>query len=248
MRYGRPDIASAVDELRARGVHRMLVLPLYPQYSATTVASVFDALADELKQVRWLPDLRFVTHYHDHQGYLDALARSVREAWSRNGRGERLLFSFHGVPQRYFEAGDPYHCECRKTARLLAERLELSETQCFVSFQSRVGREAWLKPYTDKLLEEWGGKGVGRVDVLCPGFSADCLETLEEIAIQNDELFREAGGGGLHYIPALNDQPAHIANTGDWHDARQRLPGVGEQAEQERRRSAERARAAGARR
>ena len=256
MRYGSPAIATALDELRARGVRRLLVLPMYPQYSATTVASVFDALADELRRVRWLPDLRFVSHYHDHDGYLDALAESVREDWQRNGRGERLLLSFHGIPQRYFAAGDPYHCECHKTARLLAKRLDLGTDQCFVSFQSRVGREAWLKPYTDKLLEEWGAAGVGRVDVLCPGFSADCLETLEEIALQNDELFREAGGGGLHYIPALNDRPSHVAaladlvmsNTSGWHDTPVRRAGESEDAAREGRRRLERARALGAKR
>ena len=256
MRYGRPAIASALDELRSQGVRRLLVLPLYPQYSATTVASVFDALADELKRVRWLPELRFITHYHDHAGYIDALAASVREDWQRNGRGERLLFSFHGIPQRYFDAGDPYHCECLKTARLVAERLELASGDWHLSFQSRVGREAWLKPYTDKLLEQWGEQKVGRVDVLCPGFSADCLETLEEIALQNDELYREAGGGGVHYIAALNDRPSHIAaladlvlaNTAGWHDAPVRMPGSSDAAARERELSAERARAVGARR
>ena len=254
MRYGNPSIGAALEQLRAARVRRLLVLPLYPQYSATTVGSVFDALADELRKVRWLPELRFITHYHDHPGYIDALVASVREAWHRNGRGERLLFSFHGIPQRYFKAGDPYHCECQKTARLVAERLELADGDWQLGFQSRVGREPWLKPYTDKLLEEWGAQKVGRVDVLCPGFSADCLETLEEIALQNDELFRERGGGGLHYIGALNDRPDHIealaelvhANTIGWRDAVSRIPGSGEAASQEHTLSTERARAAGA--
>lgn len=256
MRYGNPSIASALEELRAARVRRLLVLPMYPQYSATTVASVFDALADDLKKVRWLPELRFLTHYHDHPGYIDALVASVREAWYRNGRGERLLFSFHGIPQRYFKAGDPYHCECHKTARMVVERLELDDDAWALAFQSRVGREPWLKPYTDKLLEEWGRKGVGRIDVICPGFSADCLETLEEIALQNDELYREAGGGGIQYIDALNDRADHVsaladlveANCVGWASPLTRTPGESDEARAEHAQQLERARAAGAKR
>jgi len=211
MRYGNPSIASALEELRAANVRRLLVLPLYPQYSATTTASVFDALADCLKKRRWMPELRFITNYHDEGGYIDALAASVREFWAANGRGEHLVMSFHGVPQSYLRAGDPYHCHCQKTARLLADALFLKPEEWSISFQSRVGREEWLRPYTDERLVELAKAGVGRLDVVCPGFSADCLETLEEIAMQNAELFVESGGQSLHYIPALNARRDHMS-------------------------------------
>lgn len=210
MRYGRPSIASALHKLKAAGVRRLVVLPLYPQYSASTTASTFDAISAELMRWRWLPELRFVSHYHDEPAYIAALAASVRDYWQQYGRGERLLVSFHGLPQKYLDKGDPYHCQCHKTARLLAEALQLPAAQCKVAFQSRVGREPWLKPYTDELLAEWGRAGAGTVDVICPGFSADCLETLEEIAMQNAEFFVQAGGKQLRYIPALNERPDHI--------------------------------------
>ncbi len=210
MRYGRPGIADALLSLKRAGVTRLLILPLYPQYSATTTGSTFDAVSAALTRWRWLPDLRFVASYHDDPGYIAALAASVREYWQQQGRSERLLFSFHGLPQRYLERGDPYHCQCHKTARLLASDLGLDHAHWRVAFQSRVGREPWLKPYTDELLKEWGAAGLGKVDVLCPGFSADCLETLEEIAMQNKEFFEQAGGGELRYIPALNTRADHI--------------------------------------
>lgn len=211
MRYGRPSIADAMESLRRANVRRLLVLPLYPQYSATTTGSVFDALADYLKRRRWMPELRFITGYHDDGGYIDALAASIREFWAGNGRGDHLLMSFHGLPRRYLTAGDPYHCQCHKTARLLADALHLKDGEWAVSFQSRVGREEWLRPYTDERLVELAGAGIKRVDVVCPGFSADCLETLEEIAMQNAELFVESGGGSLAYIPALNARPDHLS-------------------------------------
>lgn len=210
MRYGNPSIASALEELRQARARRILVLPLYPQYSATTTASTFDALAEVLKTWRWVPELRFVNHYHDDPGYIDAMAERVREHWDAHGRGQRLILSFHGLPRRYLLAGDPYHCQCHKSARLLAERLGLSEDEWQVSFQSRFGREEWLRPYTDHVMQELPGRGVRSVDVFCPGFSADCLETLEEIAQQNRDFFLDAGGEQFHYIPALNDMPAHI--------------------------------------
>jgi ferrochelatase len=215
MRYGQPSIAAALEELRAAGVRRLLVLPLYPQYSATTTGSTFDAVAATLGSWRWLPELRFVTHYHDDPGYLDALAQSVREAWTTHGEPDRVLCSFHGLPRRYLAAGDPYHCECQKTARLLAERLGLAPGRWAVSFQSRVGREEWLKPYTDHLLKEWGAGGVAKVQVICPGFSADCLETLEEIDQQNRGFFLQAGGSAFHYVPALNERADHIRALAD---------------------------------
>lgn len=210
MRYGNPSIASALERLRQAQVRRLLVLPLYPQYSGSTTGSTFDAVAETLKTWRWIPELRMVTQYHDEPGYVAALVGSIRDYWQEHGRGERLLFSFHGLPKRFLLAGDPYHCECQKTGRLVAEALGLSEDQWRVAFQSRFGREEWLKPYADATLREWGAKGTGRVDVICPGFSADCLETLEEIDIQNRQLFLNAGGHDYHYIPALNARPEHV--------------------------------------
>ena len=214
MRYGHPSLAAALAELRAAGAQRLLVLPLYPQYSATTVASTFDAVTAELRTWRWLPELRVITHYHDDPGYLDALAASIRTARAERP-GERLLFSFHGLPKRNLLAGDPYHCQCLKTARRVAERLELQAEQWAVAFQSRFGRAEWLQPYTDALLAEWAKAGVKSVDVICPGFAADCLETLEEIAIENRQAFLDAGGERYRYIPALNDAPAHIDALAD---------------------------------
>ena len=210
MRYGNPSIRDGLERLRTAGVRRVLVLPLYPQYSATTTGSTFDAISDVLRTWRWLPELRFISHYHDHPLYIRALALSIRSFWQEHGPAERLLFSFHGIPKRYFDAGDPYYCECQKTARLVAEELELPQDRWAVAFQSRLGREEWLTPYADHLIREWASTGTSSLEVLCPGFSADCLETLEEMAIQNRELFLSAGGSSFHYIPALNDDPHHI--------------------------------------
>jgi len=210
MRYGQPSIAAGLQRLRELNARRVLILPLYPQYSAATTASTFDAVAEVYKGQRWLPELRMVMHYHDHPGYIAALAQSVRAHWRQHGRGGKLLFSFHGIPQDYFESGDPYPCECRKTARLLAEALELGEGQWALAFQSRFGPRAWVQPYTDATLREWAEQGCKRVDVICPGFAADCLETLEEIEMQNRALFLAAGGEEFHYIPALNDSDVHI--------------------------------------
>jgi protoporphyrin/coproporphyrin ferrochelatase len=210
MRYGQPSVATALEELRRASVRRLLVLPLYPQYSATTTASTFDAVADQLKSWRWLPEIRFITHYHDEPGYIRALSRSIGESWEAQGRSQRLLFSFHGIPKRYFLDGDPYHCQCQKTARLVAEELGLRDGEWTVSFQSRFGPQEWLTPYTDHTLRDWAKDGAGSVDVVCPGFSADCLETLEEIAQLNREVFLSAGGQRYTYIPALNDGVEHI--------------------------------------
>ncbi len=211
MTYGEPSIAGAIERLRLARARRILVMPLYPQYSGTTTASVFDAVTRHLQGVRWVPEMRFVNQYHDDAGYIEALASSVREAWAQDGRGDHLLMSFHGVPRYTLDRGDPYHCHCQKTGRLLAEALQLGEGDWTLSFQSRVGREEWLKPYTDETVTALGERGVGRLDVICPGFSTDCLETLEEIAMQNAEFFTEAGGGSLHYIPALNARDDHVA-------------------------------------
>ena len=210
MRYGAPSIPEALHALREAGAARIAVLPLYPQYSGATGGSTFDAVARALSGWRRVPALRFVDHYHDDPGYIDALAASIEAAWSEGGRPDRLLFSFHGLPRRYLDAGDPYHCECHKTARLVVQKLNLDPDRWHVAFQSRVGREEWLRPYTDETLIEWGRERLERVDVVCPGFSADCLETLEEIGIRGRESFVAAGGGQLRYIPALNAGEAHI--------------------------------------
>ncbi|SFM56498.1 ferrochelatase [Marinobacter zhejiangensis] len=210
MRYGNPSIASALDDLQAQGVRRLVVLPLYPQYSASTSASTFDALSRDYRQRRWLPDLRFISHYPDYPPYIEAMASQIEAFWAANGRSNMLLLSYHGVPLKYLHRGDPYHCECHKTSRLLAERLGLGADQYMTTFQSRFGREPWLQPYTDETLKSLPAKGVKSVDVFCPGFSADCLETIEEIDEENREYFLEAGGDSFAYIPALNSEPAHI--------------------------------------
>lgn len=211
MSYGEPSLRSALDELHAAGVRRLVVLPLYPQYSGTTTASVFDAVTGLLSERRWVPELRFINHYHDSPGYVAAVASSIREHWDSNKRGDKLLFSFHGVPKQTLLDGDPYHCQCLKTARLVAASLDLADDDWVVTFQSRVGRAEWLRPYTDQYIEELGKAGVRELDVVCPGFAADCLETVEEIAMQNAEIFTAAGGKSLNYIPALNARDDHIA-------------------------------------
>ena len=210
MRYGEPSIAAGLQALREAGARRILVLPLYPQYSATTTASTLDAVTRELQQWRWVPELRFVNHYHDHPAYIRALTNSIQTAWQATGRPDKLLFSFHGLPQRYLHAGDPYFCECHKTARLVAEQLQLDATAWETTFQSRFGPEPWLQPYTDHTLEKLAKQGTQHVQVICPGFAADCLETLEEINLQNRAIFLTAGGKTFHYIPALNTEPSHI--------------------------------------
>lgn len=210
MRYGNPSIASALERLREANARRVLVLPLYPQYSCSTTASTFDAVAAALKGWRWIPELRFVNQYADETGYIEALAASIREAWAEGEPAEKLLFSFHGTPKRFHTTGDPYYCQCHKTARLVAERLGLAEDRWQLTFQSIFGREEWLKPYTIETLRELGAAGTKSVDVVCPGFSADCLETIEEIAVENRDAFLEAGGERFRYIPALNDRSDHI--------------------------------------
>ncbi|MES9868799.1 MAG: ferrochelatase [Sedimenticola sp.] len=210
MRYGNPSIAEGLESLRKANARRIIVLPLYPQYSATTTASTLDAVSDVLKTWRWLPELRFISHYQDHPGYIGALAESVREYWQQHGEPDRLLISFHGIPQDYADAGDPYPEECSTTAQLLADNLGLEAERWSMTFQSRLGRKEWLKPYTDKTLKQWGSEGTGKVHVICPGFSADCLETIEEIGQENRDYFVQAGGGEYRYIPALNDRKDHI--------------------------------------
>jgi len=210
MRYGNPSIAAGLDQLRQANANKVLVLPLYPQYSAATTASIFDAVTAELQNWRRIPDLRFINRYQDHPAYIRALANSVRAAWETQAQPERLLMSFHGIPQAYADGGDPYPEECRATASLLAAELGLAEDRWAISFQSRMGRKAWIQPYTDKTLKAWGKEGVKSVHVICPGFAADCLETLEEIAVENRDYFLKAGGASYHYIPALNESADHI--------------------------------------
>ena len=210
MTYGNPSLKSGLLELRKAGVSRVLVLPLYPQFSAATTGSVFDRVADALASCRHLPELRMVKDYHDHPGYIAALADSVRTHWQRHGQAEKLVFSYHGLPQRFVELGDPYAVQCERTTRLLTAELGLSGPQWQHCYQSRFGREPWLQPYVDQWLEEQAKTGLKSVDLICPGFSADCLETLEEIAERGAHGFVEAGGERATYVPALNDNAAHI--------------------------------------
>ena len=210
MRYGSTSIASQLDALKADGVTRILVLPAYPQYSATSTASVLDAVSQWAQNTRAVPELRFVNHYHDHPDYISALAASVERYWKKNGLPDKLILSFHGIPERNLKLGDPYHCECLKTARLLAERLMLKENQVQVTFQSRLGRAQWLQPYTEATLIALAKAGTRKVHVLCPGFTSDCLETLEEINMEVRDAFMKAGGKDFHYIPCLNDDPEWI--------------------------------------
>ncbi len=211
MRYGNPGIPSVLNELQQAGVRRILVLPMYPQYAGPTTGSVCDAVFQWGQKIRHLPEFRFVTHYHDDTGYIKALASQVRQRWATHGRGSKLLLSFHGVPHRTLMRGDPYHCECHKTARLLASSLSLQPEEMIVTFQSRFGRARWLEPYTEPTLIGLAKKGVKRVDVMCPGFTSDCLETLEEIAQEAKAAFLAAGGTEFNYIPCLNDQHEWIS-------------------------------------
>jgi ferrochelatase len=211
MRYGDPSVPAVLEGLRAAGATRILVLPLYPQYAAATTASVSDSVAAWALRVRRVPELRLVAEYHDDAGYIGALVARLQAHWREHGRGQRLVLSFHGVPQRSLTLGDPYHCQCLKTARLLAEQLSVPREELLVTFQSRFGKAKWLEPYTEPTLRELAAQGVRSVDVMCPGFVADCLETLEEIAQEARDAFIEAGGERFRYVPCLNDDPAWLA-------------------------------------
>ncbi|MDO9072557.1 MAG: ferrochelatase [Rubrivivax sp.] len=215
MRYGNPSVASVMDQLRAEGATRVLVLPLYPQYAAATTASVGDAVMRWALRARRVPELRFVGEYHDHPGYIEALAQRLEAHWAEQGRAEKLVLSFHGVPERSLTLGDPYHCQCHVTARLLGTRLGLTKEQMVVTFQSRFGKAKWLEPYTEPTLIAMAQNGVKRVDVTCPGFVADCLETLEEIAQEAREAFLEAGGEQFSYVPCVNDSPVFVRALAD---------------------------------
>jgi len=206
MRYGHPSIPDVLGAMRRQNCDRILVVPLYPQYAASTTATALDAVGVAFAKMRNQPALRSVRHFHDDPGYIRALAQSVNDYWVKHGRPEVLVMSFHGLPRFTLDQGDPYHCECQKTARLLAAALNLTPEHCKVTFQSRFGRAKWLEPYTVNVMKELGAKKTARVDVMCPGFISDCLETLEEIALENKAVFLNAGGGEFHYIPCLNER------------------------------------------
>jgi len=209
MRYGSPSIASGIEALLAKGATKVLVLPLFPQYSGATGGSTWDAVAQDLERRRTLPDVRFIGHYHDDPGYIAALADSIARYQAEHGKPDKLLFSYHGIPKRYCTQGDPYEQQCKATTALVAQQLGLDEADYMLVFQSRFGREEWLNPYTDETLKSLPAKGVQSVQVICPGFSADCLETIEEIGEENREYFLEAGGKRYEYIPCLNSEDAH---------------------------------------
>jgi|TARA_Y100001970_G_scaffold84914_2_gene107097 ferrochelatase len=205
MRYGSPSIKEAMDIFKKEKISKILVFPLYPQAGSPTTSSTFDAVTDYLRNISWMPDLRFVSGYHDHNAYISALVRSVKNSFSEHGRPDKLIFSFHGMPYRYLEKGDPYYCFCHKTARLTAEKLDLDEYSYDIAFQSRFGSDKWLEPYIDRLLVNEANNGTKYIQVISPGFAVDCLETLEEISIQYRELFISNGGKRFEYIPCLND-------------------------------------------
>jgi len=209
MRYGNPSVDRGIKALQNKGVREIVVIPLYPQYSGSTNGSTFDAVAKTLSTFRWVPKLHFVDSYYQYDSYLSAIAESIRQHWQVNGQAQKLLMSFHGVPQKYISKGDPYQAQCTKTANRVAALLGLSEDQWMLVFQSRFGAEEWLQPYCDQTLKSLPAQGIKSVDIICPGFSADCLETLEEIEGENKEYFISAGGEQYSYIPCLNDSPAH---------------------------------------
>jgi len=215
MLYGEPTVPQALARLREAGAQRILVVPLFPQYCGSTTGAVYDQVSHELRRWRWLPELRFIAEFHDDPGYIEALRASVTQHWQSRGRTGHLLMSFHGIPERYFHQGDPYFCKCQKTARLLADELLLREDEWSVSFQSRFGPNGWLKPYTSSVLAEMPGRGIRDVTVVCPGFSVDCLETLEEIAIENRDVFMKSGGARYEYVPALNARLEHARFLAD---------------------------------
>ncbi|MGZ8213911.1 MAG: ferrochelatase [Methylosarcina sp.] len=209
MRYGEPSIKSRLSGFKSQGMEKLIVLPLYPQFSSTTTASVYDEMVNELKEWFHLPDIQFISDYHRHPRYIAAVAESIRQSWRDQGRNELLLMSFHGLPEVLTKWGDPYFYHCQETAALIAEQLGLNENEWLMVFQSRFGKAEWLKPYCAEILQNLPGRGVKKVDVVCPGFAVDCLETLEEIAMENKAIFINAGGFVYHYIPALNDSEAH---------------------------------------
>ena len=210
MRYGNPSIESAIKRLTEQNVRNIIVLPLYPQYSGATTGSTFDALAKSLTKLRWVPELHFIGGYRQSPSYIEASCASIRHHIKEQGEPDKFMFSYHGTPERYLKNGDPYHCFCHQTTRLVRESLNLPEDKVMTTFQSRFGREPWLQPYTDKTLEQLPADGIKKVALICPGFSSDCLETIEEIDAEGREIFMHAGGEEFHYIPCLNNDEAHI--------------------------------------
>lgn len=210
MRYGNPSIASVANDMLNNGVDKLLVIPLYPQYSGSTSGSTMDAISRLTNQLRWVPNIRFLSSYHDNPDYIQACANKIKNYWQENGKPEKLVLSYHGIPKFFVDNGDPYFCHCHKTTRLIVEALGLNEPEYIMTFQSRFGKAEWLQPYTDKTLESLPAQGIKKVDIFCPGFSTDCLETLEEIEEENREYFIKAGGEQYRYITALNDDKDHI--------------------------------------
>lgn len=215
MRYGTPSVDDALKELEEHNVRRLLVVPMYPQYSGTTTASVFDEVTNRLQRTRWIPEVRFINQWCDDPGYIKVLANSVKRYWDEHGQADLLVTSYHGIPKRYLLNGDPYHCLCHKTTRLLAEALGIEQSKTRVVFQSRVGKEEWLQPYCDETMKRLPKEGVTSIDIMSPAFAADCLETIEEIDGENREYFMENGGKTFNYIPCLNDEPDHIQFMAD---------------------------------
>ncbi len=210
MRYGEPSVAAGLAELATRGCDRVLVLPMYPQYAGSTTASVGDALKAAVKKMKGVPTFKLVRDFHEHPAYIKAIAKNVNDYWFKHGRPDRRVMSFHGIPRASVERGDPYEKQCRRTAELIAAELGWNDARTRLAFQSRFGKAEWLQPYTLEVLRELGTAKTPRVDVICPGFAADCLETLEEIAAEAKAAFKAAGGLDFHYIPTTNDTPAFI--------------------------------------
>ena len=210
MRYGNPSIPNALLKLQKKQVRRLLVLPMYPQYCAATTGSTFDEVTNVLQKWRWIPEMRFINQYFEEKNYIEALSNSINTFWKNNQKPQKIIFSYHGIPKRYLTNGDPYHCFCLKTTRLVKEHMDLSDDEIMTTFQSRFGREEWLKPYTSETLKELPKQGIKNIHIISPGFSSDCLETLEELEEENKEYFMESGGESYNYIPCLNDNEDHI--------------------------------------
>ena len=210
MRYGNPSIPDALLKLQKKQVRRLLVLPMYPQYCAATTGSTFDEVTNVLQKWRWIPEMRFINQYFEEKNYIEALSNSIKSFWKKTSKPQKIIFSYHGIPKRYLTNGDPYHCFCLKTTRLVKEYMGLSDDEIMTTFQSRFGREEWLKPYTSETLKELPKQGIKNIHIISPGFSSDCLETLEELEEENKEYFLESGGENYHYIPCLNDHDDHI--------------------------------------
>ena len=210
MRYGNPSIQDALNKFQKKQVRRLLVLPMYPQYCAATTGSTFDEVTNVLQKWRWIPEMRFINQYFEEKNYIEALSNSIKSFWKKYPKPQKIIFSYHGIPKRYLTNGDPYHCFCLKTTRLVKEQMKLSDNEIMTTFQSRFGREEWLKPYTSETLKELPKQGIKNIHIISPGFSSDCLETLEELEEENKEYFMESGGESYKYIPCLNDNEDHI--------------------------------------